>query len=372
VRPYYFDYFAFVKTRWAGRGLIELFTAEFQGRPREYYEAAHAAGRLRVEDVHSRKAPGRRGARGVAAEGDADAGASGDAAAAAEPAAAEAAAPQAPPRADAPLRDGQRIRHYVHRHEPPVRRPTRRLTRTRIACLRAPHRTPRTHTHRTHACAHALTPHPPQVLDVPITILATTDTAVAVCKPASMPVHPTGQYRKNSVLGILASEARGCGLRCARGDACVRMRTADAARSRTMQHAALGRLCPVHRLDRNVSGLLLFARGGGAANALRLQICAGGVVKEYVACVAGAFSDGPAFVVEAPLLYCYKSRTTGVSAAPAAKPAATAFRLLAHSADGRRSLVACRPLTGRTHQARPHARKWEHARARAALQARPC
>ena len=50
------------------------------------------------------------------------------------------------------------------------------------------------------------------------------------------------------------------------------------------QHAAaLGRLCPVHRLDRNVSGLLLFARGPAAANALRLQIQAGDVVKEYVA-----------------------------------------------------------------------------------------
>jgi 23S rRNA-/tRNA-specific pseudouridylate synthase len=47
-----------------------------------------------------------------------------------------------------------------------------------------------------------------QVLDVPIRVLATTETAVVVCKPASMPVHPTGQYRKNSVLGILASQVR--------------------------------------------------------------------------------------------------------------------------------------------------------------------
>ena len=42
-----------------------------------------------------------------------------------------------------------------------------------------------------------------------------------------------------------------------------------------VQHAAtLGRLCPVHRLDRNVSGLLVFARGAAAANSLRLQIMA--------------------------------------------------------------------------------------------------
>lgn len=96
------------------------------------------------------------------------------------------------------------------------------------------------------------------------------------------------------------------------------------------QHAAtLGRLCPVHRLDRNVSGLLVFARGAAAANALRLQIMArcsrgcaaflswpdvrsdaqaGDVVKEYVACVVGAFPEGPACVVDAPLLYDYKAR----------------------------------------------------------------
>jgi 23S rRNA-/tRNA-specific pseudouridylate synthase len=47
------------------------------------------------------------------------------------------------------------------------------------------------------------------------------------------------------------------------------------ARRLPAQHAAtLGRLCPVHRLDRNVSGLLVFARGATAANALRLQIMA--------------------------------------------------------------------------------------------------
>lgn len=47
------------------------------------------------------------------------------------------------------------------------------------------------------------------------------------------PVHPTGQYRKNTVVGILAAE---------RPD--------------------LGRLLPVHRLDKNVSGLLLMVREG--------------------------------------------------------------------------------------------------------------
>lgn len=29
---------------------------------------------------------------------------------------------------------------------------------------------------------------------------------VAVCKPAGMPVHVAGQYRKNTVLGVLTAE----------------------------------------------------------------------------------------------------------------------------------------------------------------------
>jgi len=129
-----------------------------------------------------------------------------------------------------------------------------------------------------------------------------------------------GQYRKNSLMGILASEVRP-----SRGQAAATR--ADAARP--LQHGmSLGRLCPVHRLDRNVSGLLVFARGAAAANELRLQIMArnafglrnvglradacalqaGDVVKEYVAVVVGAFPEGPACIVDAPLLYDYKAR----------------------------------------------------------------
>lgn len=66
---------------------------------------------------------------------------------------------------------------------------------------------------------------------------------VAVGKPATLPVHVSGQYRKNTVLGVLQAE---------RPD--------------------LGRLLPVHRLDKAVSGVLLFARSPQAAEALRVRI----------------------------------------------------------------------------------------------------
>lgn len=37
-------------------------------------------------------------------------------------------------------------------------------------------------------------------------MIGQTDEFVAVCKPACMPVHTVGQYRKNTVLGVLQAQ----------------------------------------------------------------------------------------------------------------------------------------------------------------------
>lgn len=71
-------------------------------------------------------------------------------------------------------------------------------------------------------------------------ILGQTKELVAVGKPASMPVHVSGQYRKNTLLSIVETE-----------------------------HPELGGLFPIHRLDKNVSGVLLFARSKEAAEKMR-------------------------------------------------------------------------------------------------------
>ena len=54
-------------------------------------------------------------------------------------------------------------------------------------------------THSTHR-------HEPPVLDTPVTIAFANDKVVVVNKPASMPVHPCGRYRHNSLLYVLAKE----------------------------------------------------------------------------------------------------------------------------------------------------------------------
>ena len=74
-------------------------------------------------------------------------------------------------------------------------------------------------------------------------MLGVTQNLVAVAKPGGIPVHVAGQHRKNTVAGILEA-----------------------------LQPDLGPLLPVHRLDKPVSGVLLFARSSAAAEAFRIQM----------------------------------------------------------------------------------------------------
>jgi 23S rRNA-/tRNA-specific pseudouridylate synthase len=53
---------------------------------------------------------------------------------------------------------------------------------------------------------HFIHRHEPPVPAGSITVIGQSEDAVAVCKPHGMPVHVGGQYRKNTVLGILTAE----------------------------------------------------------------------------------------------------------------------------------------------------------------------
>jgi len=116
-----------------------------------------------------------------------------------------------------------------------------------------------------------------------------------------------------------------------------------------LKQALGGEIFPLHRLDKNVGGVMVYARTKAAAAKLSKVIQDGQMVKEYVAIVHGCppeegdwqdllFKDSRKNKV-----FVVKKQRSGV------KAARLEFRRLRQ---GERSLVAIRLHTGRSHQIR--------------------
>lgn len=162
--------------------------------------------------------------------------------------------------------------------------------------------------------------HETSVLISPIKIIHSSDDFVVIDKPPSIPVHPCGRYRHNSLLFILAKEYN------------------------------LKELYSVHRLDRLTSGLLLFARTIKKSQEVNKQIREREVDKEYVCRVEGEFPDGTVTCKERIEVISPKM---GISiTSPSGKECETEFLKLSYN--GKSSVVSCKPLTGRMHQIRVH------------------
>jgi RluA family pseudouridine synthase len=175
---------------------------------------------------------------------------------------------------------------------------------------------------------HLIHRHEPPVLAEPVAIVAETDDYVAVNKPASVPVHPTGRYRANTLIEILAHE-----------------------------HGRLSKLYPGNRLDRLTSGILVLGKTPQFARQFATLIQTDGAVrKEYVALVHGVFPEEP-LVVDKPIAV-YGRHGGGVcrvdEADPDSKPSVSEFRRIWADEHRKVSLVQCVPRTGRTHQLRVH------------------
>ena len=116
-----------------------------------------------------------------------------------------------------------------------------------------------------------------------------------------------------------------------------------------LKEAIGGEIFPIHRLDKNVGGVMVYARTKNAAAALSEAVQEGSMVKEYVAMVhgtppeAGDWEDYLFKDSRKNKVFVVKKERKGV------KYARLEFRRLT---EGEQSLVHIRLHTGRSHQIR--------------------
>ena len=118
----------------------------------------------------------------------------------------------------------------------------------------------------------------------------------------------------------------------------------------------------VHRLDAQVSGLMVFARSQAAASILSEEIREKQFEKEYLAVVHGAF-EAPSGMLEDLLWYNRSLRKARVMDGPGkdVKKALLSYEVLGYSEAKNASLVKIRLHTGRTHQIRVQFSSRDHA-----------
>lgn len=168
----------------------------------------------------------------------------------------------------------------------------------------------------------------PRARRAPLPTLFADDALIAIDKPAGLLSVSTGRSGERSALSMVRD-----------------------ALSRPGRPAALW---PVHRIDRETSGVLLFARTQDAREAV--QAAWSEVRKTYLAVVFGAPEPAEG-AIELPLSED-REGNVHVGAGPHAKRALTRYRTLEHRAP--LSLLEVRIETGRRHQIRAHLARIGH------------
>jgi 23S rRNA pseudouridine1911/1915/1917 synthase len=181
--------------------------------------------------------------------------------------------------------------------------------------------------------------------DIPITVVFEDSDVIVVDKPRGMVVHPAHGNECGTLVNALLSHCALSG-----GGGAVRPGV-------------------VHRIDKNTSGLLVFAKNDRSHAALAAQFAEHSVNRRYLALVHGGFRED-AGTVDAPIARKPGSRVK-MAVVPNGRRAVTHWRVcerfgdagyggsgsvarIAGAPGGKLTLLELRLETGRTHQIRVH------------------
>lgn len=153
---------------------------------------------------------------------------------------------------------------------------------------------------------------------------------LVVDKPPFLLVHPTSPDQDRTLAHGVAWHLRQAGV-----------------------HAAVH---PVHRIDRDTSGLVLFARTSHAHHRLDVQLRAGEIEREYLALVDGVLADDTG-VIDAPIDRDPRNPSLR-TVRPGGEPALTRYAVVERYPAA--TLVRLHLETGRTHQIRVHMKHVGH------------